>query len=99
METASGKRGSGLRSFPNAAISANVGPEPAKNFSALAGFTVIESFNPSVSSNFGSASAMLGCVRFAVILDQGISIDAGFGIAITPITPAARNDFHRSPAD
>ena len=44
IETASGKRGSGLRSFPRAAISAKVWPEPAKNFSALAGFTIMESF-------------------------------------------------------
>src|SRR5580692_3102363 len=99
IEPASGNRGSVLRSLASAAISANVCPEPAKNFSALAGFTVSDNFNPSVSLNFGSASTMLGRVLFAVMRDHGISIEAGFGMLIMPATPAARYTFHRSAID
>src|SRR5580658_10253873 len=99
METANGNRGSVLRSLAKAAISAKVCPEPEKNFSALAGFTVSDTFNPSVSLNFGSASTMLGRVLFAAMRDHGISIDAGFGMLIMPTIPAARYTFQRSAID
>src|ERR1700721_1363855 len=95
IETASGNRGSGLRSLPSSAISAKVWPEPANNFSALAGFTIMESFSPSVSFKVASASSMLGCARFSDMRDHGISIEAGFGNVTTPSTPAFRSDFGR----
>ena len=79
-ETASGNRGSGLRSLPSAAISANVWPEPAKSFSALAGLNQGQLL-PAVSFMLVSASSMLGGARFSAMRDHGRSIEAGLGNA------------------
>ena len=43
--------------------------------------------------------AMLGWARLAEIRDHGMSIAVGFRMVITPMAPALRNTFQRSPAD
>src|SRR3984893_6188087 len=94
--TESGKRGSGLRSLASAAISAKVWPEPAKSFSALSELKIMESWRPAVSLNSGAARSMVGCVLLRVIRDHGISWEAGLGMTIYPMAPAAFKLFQRS---
>ena len=61
------------------------------------GLNVREVLRPAVSLNSSPTRSIEGCARFTDMRDHGISIEAGFGIPTTPITPACRRDFHRSP--
>src|SRR5947208_8414165 len=97
-ETANGKCGSVLRSLPSSAISAKVWPELANSFSAEAGLKATPSCCPGVSLNSEPARSMDGSLRLAEMRDQGMSIEAGLKMVITPATPAASRDFQRSPA-
>src|SRR5258708_38807470 len=86
-----------MRSLPKAAISSNLWPDAAKSFSACAGLKVIDILRPCVSLNSASARSMEGCARLSDMRDQGMSIEAGLGVLMTPITPACLRDFQPSP--
>src|SRR5207253_8388549 len=68
------------------------------SFSAEAGLKATPSCCPGVSLNSEPARSMDGSLRLAEMRDQGMSIEAGLKMVITPATPAASRDFQRSPA-
>src|SRR5438132_9316919 len=72
--------------------------ELANSFSAEAGLKATPSCCPGVSLNSEPARSMDGSLRLAEMRDQGMSIEAGLKMVITPATPAASRDFQRSPA-
>src|SRR5260221_13488517 len=76
-EMVSGKCGSGLRSLPRAAISSKVWPEPAKNFSALAGFCLRADLAPFASVNLGEFGCLLGLAGVDAVPGPGTANQRG----------------------